>query len=517
MKKKTVLNTALAMGSGVLGILAFPPFEITLTGWICLVPLFIIAKNTDRKNIFWYSYLSGIVFFGGVLSWLTNVSVPGMIMLVMFLALFYGFFGLVVRYIMTRSMDLFLVPLIWVIFEYLRGNIFSGFPWALLGHTQYKDINIIQIADLTGAYGVSFLIVCFNVAIFSLLTRDKRRVLYTGITVFLIAISVVYGGYKIKNFPLKPGGEMGVVQGNIAQEDKWDEAHAEHIIDKYVKISEEAVQNKPDLLIWPETSYPYLIGEERTVPEEISNIVNKYGVPVLSGVVCSANGSYYNSAVLFDGKDKIENVYCKMHLVPFGEYIPFSEYLAFIRGVVDKPIGNFDKGKEYTFFPMRSETSAIGPEGARMKWIDFYKIGVLICFEDVFPYIAREYTKKNADVLINITNDAWFGETAASRQHLQSSVFRAVENRIPVVRAANTGISCFIDPIGNVTSKISSEGKDIFVSGYLIDSIKTYPMKSHYTLYGDMFVLFCVFAFLAVIVVEKILLFRSEKKNPEKM
>jgi len=177
--------------------------------------------------------------------------------------------------------------------------------------------------------------------------------------------------------------------------------------------------------------------------------------------------------------------------------------MRFIREYVNKPIGDFRKGDEYTLFPFRVLTTSDMEDNTIARQISFYKFGVLICFEDIFPYISREYVKRGANFLINITNDAWFGETAASRQHLQSSVFRAVENRVPVIRAANTGISCFIDYAGRITSSVNLDGKDIFIEGVDTSNIDIYSRRSHYTVYGGIFVYFCMFMIMLIFVTER--------------
>ena len=509
MKKNTIFNLFLVILSGVLGFLAFPPFDLSLMGWICLIPLFHIARNNDLKKTFMYSYLSGIVFFGSVLYWLVNVSVPGMVILVSVLALFYGLFGISTRYIIQRSMELFLIPLVWVVLEYVRSHIFTGFPWVLLGYSQYRDINIIQIADIAGTYGVSFLVVSLNAALFALTVRDKKRMVYMATAIMFIGAAAIYGVYRTGHYPLQPGAKISIIQGNIPQEHKFDAGQAGYISDKYMTLTKEAAKSGSDIIIWPETAYPYLIENERGVPVEIKNFINDKEIPILAGVIYAGEGVYYNGAVLFDGKDKINSVYKKTHLVPFGEYVPFREQLSFLREYIDKPIGNFESGEEYTLFPVKSTSSAVDAEGNHMRWTDFYRLSVLICFEDTFPYLARKYKKKGADIIVNITNDAWFGKTAAPRQHLQASIFRAVENRVPIVRSANTGISCFIDPFGRITSILSSNNEEIFVTGYLTDNVMLYPARSYYTTYGETFVFLCIFMIIAICIVER---FISQKK-----
>ncbi|MFH1305244.1 MAG: apolipoprotein N-acyltransferase [Candidatus Omnitrophota bacterium] len=503
--KKVAENIFLAVLSGGLGSLAFPPFEFSFLGWVCLVPIFFIAKRNRPFSAFGYSYLAGVIFFGCVLYWLVNVSRPGMIALVLILALFYGIFGLFSWHVLKKSMDLLILPFGWVALEYLRSHLFTGFPWALLGYSQYKDIYLIQVADITGAYGVSFLIVAVNAAMFGLCIRSARRKAYLAVALVFLIMTTVYGVYRVNERHVRGSARISVVQGNIPQQHKWDMVFAEEIVEKYEAMTRLAVENDPDMIIWPETAYPYLVKNDDPAACDIAELAFETDTPIMAGVVYGDDGTYYNGAVLFSRKGDLESVYRKTHLVPFGEYVPFEKKLAFLRKYIDKPIGDFESGNEYTLFPLKVLRSAVTEDGAKTRQIDFYKFGVLICFEDVFPYVAREFTRAGADFLVNITNDAWFGETAAAKQHLMASVFRAVENKVPVIRAANTGISCFVEPTGRILPGVRSGEKDIFVEGFATEDVRMYAGRTCYTQNGDIFVWFCVFMLGLLLAVEKML------------
>ncbi len=500
--KDIARNTSLAALSGILAFLAFPPFELTFLGWICLVPLLLVIKKNSSGRNFWYAYLSGVVFFGCLLYWLVNVSVPGMVILVVILSVFYGVFGLLAGYVLKYSMDLLLFPFIWVVLEYIRSNLFTGFPWGLLGYTQYRNINLIQIADITGAYGISFLLVVFNAAAFAWISRSGRKIAYMMVALLFIIAATSYGMYRFNNYYIWGSPRMSVVQGNIPQQYKWDEKFAKDIIKEYSRLTREAAEDDPDMIIWPETAYPYLVEGKDRPAGQISALASEQGIPILTGIVYAEGGTYYNSAAVFDGKEELADVYNKVHLVPFGEYVPFERSLSFLRDYIDKPIGDFAEGKEYTLFPVKSVRSLTAADGSIQRRINFYKFGVLICFEDIFPYITREFVRKGANFVVNITNDAWFGDTAAPRQHLQSSVFRAVENRVPVIRAANTGISCFVDSTGKVLSSVEAEGKEVLVSGFATSNVDIYAGRSVYTVYGDIFVYFCGFMMALLFIME---------------
>ena len=492
--KKNFRDISLAALSGVLTFLAFPPFEFAFLGWVCLVPLLAVIRKDNPRQNFRYAYLSGVVFFGCLLYWLVNVTVPGMVILVAILSVFYGLFGLLAGYVLKYSMDLLLLPFVWVVLEYLRSNLFTGFPWGLLGHTQYKNINLIQVADITGAYGISFLLVIFNMAVFAWFTRSGRKIAYMMVALLFMMIATTYGMRRLNNDQHIWGSpRISVVQGNIPQQLKWDAKFAKDIIKEYTGLTMETAKDAPDMIIWPETAYPYLVEKGKTGAEEIDALASQIEIPVLAGIIYTENGVYYNSAAVFNGKQKPADIYNKIHLVPFGEYVPLGRSLSFLRNHIDKPIGDFGKGEEYTLLPVKSTRSSYAANGTIQRQTNFYKCGVLICFEDIFPYITRGFVQKGANFIVNITNDAWFGETAASRQHLQSSVFRAVENRVPVVRSANTGISCFIDPAGRISPGVDVEEKEIFVSGFATGNIDIYIGRTVYTVYGDIFVYFCGF------------------------
>ncbi|MEA3488920.1 MAG: apolipoprotein N-acyltransferase [Candidatus Omnitrophota bacterium] len=504
--KKHWKKILLAALSGMLCFLAFPPFEFALLGWVCVIPLLFAIRGSGPRRAFWYAYLSGLVFFGCLLSWLVNVTVPGTIILVLILSAFYGLFGLVTGIAFKYSMDFLLLPFVWVVLEYIRSHILTGFPWGILGYSQYRNMKLIQIADFTGAYGVSFVLTVFNVALFTLLIRSKRRVPCMVIALLFMLMSTSYGMYRLNNLNSWGYSRMSVVQGNIPQQMKWDSRYAEEIIDVYSGLTRQAAKDSPDMIIWPETAYPYLVGASVDPAEEINSLAAETGIPILAGIVSSGSAGYYNSAILFTGGKKLKEVYRKIHLVPFGEYVPFGRYFDFLRGHIDKPIGDFERGDEYTLFKVKSmQFSGQKGDGSVMRRMNFYKFGVLICFEDIFPYLARTFVREGAGFLVNITNDAWFGETGAPAQHLQASVFRAVENRVPVVRAANTGISCFVDFTGEIVSILEEEGKSIFVRGYDTAAVNMCARRTYYTHYGDIFVYFCGFIIVLLVVMEAFL------------
>ncbi|MDD4957244.1 MAG: apolipoprotein N-acyltransferase [Candidatus Omnitrophica bacterium] len=519
--KWRTLSTAnrymLAALSGIVGGMAFPPAELSFTAWLFLVPLLFSVKGVNARTAFLLGWTSGLTFYGTVLYWMVNVTVPGTVILVMTLAVFNAGFALVVYMAFKRGIDLMILAPVWVLLDYIRAHLFTGFPWGMPGYSQSKNINLIQIADFAGVYGVSFIIVAFNVALYSYITRGQKKTIHMFMALFFIVGATVYSVSRIDGIFTADGPKVSVVQGNIPQSFKWDPVRASEIIEKYDILTLEAAKDRPDMIIWPETAFPYLVeGKDEASYGRLSEISERSGIPLLAGMVTERDGEYYNSAGFFSRVGKLGDIYSKAHLVPFGEYIPFEKAMGFLRGVIDKPIGTYARGGKKTIFTLATIRTDRTEEGALLRDTSFYRLGVMICFEDVFPYIARDLAAGGADLLVNMTNDAWFGPTAAPMQHMQSSVFRAIENRKPVVRAANTGISCFIDVYGRVTSIFSRNGNYTDEEGVLTSDVYVYKGRTYYTLYGDVFVLLCAILFIMSMVAEEMMSRRADKNGEGK-
>ena len=517
--------------SASLLVVPFSHPRLWVFAWFGFVPLFFAIENKSKSRAFFLSYLTGLIFWLGTIYWLVYVTFIGLILLVLYLALYFGIFGLFyassfnlqassssqkacgLRPVACSQIlhSAIFLPSLWVVLEYLRGHLLTGFPWALLGYSQYKNLPIIQIADITGAYGVSFLVMMGNVLIKEIICyrlypyghrqaiplraqagyRQKiKKFLFLACGVWLVACS--YGYYKLHlstvDYRLSTI-KVSLIQANIPQELKWSPAAKEDIVNKYFRLTKEILQARPDLIIWPETAMQdYLIIGKQGYSniDYLSNFVRELKVPLLLGVVAVENEDFYNSAVLFSGEGGILQRYDKLHLVPFGEYIPLRAVLPFLEAVV--PIGDFTAGKEYTVFQFPNKSQTPNPNIQN-------KFSVMICFEDVFSELARGFVQKGAGFLVNITNDAWFGDTREPYQHLSASVFRAVENRVSVLRAANTGVSCFISPQGKIKTCVADKkGKETFIDGHITGNIFIEKVRPIYNKYGDVFVIACFIA-----------------------
>ena len=489
MKKSDIL---LSLFSGILLILSFPNFDVEVLAWVALVPLFYSMEGKGYRHSFILGFLTGVISFLGILYWIivavhTYGNVPlipsGLILLllVVYLSLFIGGFACLTRFIQIRSglQTILFTPVLWVALEYLRSFLLTGFPWANLGYSQYLNLPFIQIADITGPYGPSFVILLLNATLFGVLHQRSKRTFPLKeviITVVILLGFLTYGYLKmgavnrqmIQNPPLK----IGLVQGNIDQSVKWDESFQKDTLKIYEKLSFKVAEEKPELIIWPETATPFFFQDAREYQPLVLDIPKKTNAFLLFGTpsykIQKGKVHHYNSAYLVSPSGELAGTYDKIHLVPFGEYVPLQDLLFFI-GSLGEGIGDFKSGKEIFNFSL--------PQG---------KFGVLICFEIIFPDLSRRFVKRGANFLVTITNDAWFGRTSAPYQHFSMAAFRAVENRVFVARAANTGITGFIDPSG----KIVKQGR-IFTEEAMNGTIRLSNRKTFYTLYGDVFAWAC--------------------------
>lgn len=483
VKNNPLRDIALVILSAVLLALPFNNGDLWVFAWFGFVPLFFVLENKSAPRAFLFSFLSGVVFWFISIYWLANVTIIGLIVFVLYLGLYFGLFGVLIK---RFYFSLLFVSSLWVILEYTRSFLLTGFPWALLGYSQYKNLPAIQIADITGVWGVSFLVIMANVYIYKLI-RNRLKLQHAIIVPAVILVALGYGFYKINLVhTVTPLSELNisVVQANIPQELKWDPKAKHYIMENYTRLTEAVSKENPDLIIWPEAASPCYLGEEKWCFNEISDLSYRIRRPLLLGTVTTEGGTYYNSALFLNGLSQGYRLYHKIHLVPFGEYVPLRHVFTFLDTIV--PIGDFSAGREYVVFDISSLASETKD-----------RFSVLICFEDVFPELARNFVKNGAQFLVNITNDAWFGRTSSPYQHLSASVFRAVENRVSLVRSANTGVSAFISPAGRIEAILSDDnGSNIFVEGTLTQKLKVFAAgRAFYTRFGDIFI-FLLFIFL---------------------
>jgi len=519
-KNSRFLPIWLALGTGILLFLSFPGAAgLWPVAWVALTPLLLALRNVSAGAAARLGLLAGMVHYVLLLYWIVIVlgkygnlpvwvSVPALVLLALYMSSYLALFCAIINraWKQQEMLVVWIGPLLWVGLDYIRSFLFSGFPWQDLGYSQYKALLLVQTADLTGHFGITFHVVLVNsitalLLVLWLANRSAaqtaqpilagriRRAWFAAILPAFCIILVVLG-YNILRYrqvseviATSPTMKIAVVQGNIEQDKKWSPAMRLQTIDIYTRLSEQAIAQKndsPSLLIWPETALPFLINDNPYY-ERLKNIlITKQKIWLLSGALFYQKMEdsislqerellSYNSAYLFTPDGEIGGRYDKQHLVPFGEYVPLSDYFS-LPGPLVENIGNFSRGKPGK--PLSCEGAAIG---------------VLICYESIFPKLARDWTASGANLLVNITNDAWFGRSSAPWQHLSMSVFRALENRRSMARSANTGVSAVIDPLGRITGM-----SPIFQPFYLVADVPLLQAKTIFVAFGHYFGLLCL-------------------------
>jgi len=494
---------ALAVSSGLLLAASFPAVDVSILAWVGLVPLLLALRTRTPQQAFWLGGLAGIVSFAATISWVTNsvhsygrvplLPASGItLLLCAYCALYLALFSAAAVPLRRDRPALFFLaaPALWTALELARTYVFSGFPWALLGYSQYRNPLLIQIADIFGVYGMSFLIVLVNAALLELV--ENRKQLRPVISAALILAAVfAYGSYRLQHTGTAGNITVSVVQGNIEQDRKWDPAYRSDVTATYKRLTRKALDERPDLVIWPETATPfYFGGTDAPYPalsEDLKRFVRSSRTPLLFGSATYERKDrrhlLRNSAFFLDGDGAVDDVYSKHHLVPFGEYVPLKDSLFFFMNKIVHGPGDFVPGSEYTVVGVRSAAAGTN--------IPF---STVICYEIIFPDLVREFVGRGARVMTTITNDAWFGRTGMPYQHFAMSVFRAVENHVPVARAANTGVSGFIDANGRIL-----ETSGIFTEAVLTRTLSAGAAKTFYTRYGDLFSYLCVLASLTAL------------------
>jgi len=489
IKSFAVNNIFPAFLSGFLLFLSFPKYGWGLFAWIAFIPLFFALKNVVKisQGLF-LGFITGVIAYIGQIYWIAFVivnygylplytGITLMLLLACYLSIYVSLFAGCIVYFRDKIPLYLTAPVLWVCLEYGKSCIFTGFPWENLGYSQYLNTYFIQFSDVFGVFGLSFLIILINSAVFEVIDkRSVREYIAAGVVFFMMTGIYIYGFYRLdhvyKEMRNSPGIEVSLIQGNIDQSVKWDKNFKTETLNIYEQLSLKNSPGNGRLIVWPETAVPFRFQNVNSLRDQIINLSLKTKSWLIFGSVSSfpkINGNdIFNSAYLLSPLGEIKGRYDKVHLVPYGEYVPLRNIMPFIEGFTTG-IGDFSKGPG--FYPLS---------------MDNRKIGILICYEAILPFAAREYKNNSAELLVNITNDAWFGATSAPFQHFSMIVFRAVETRLYLVRAANTGISGIIDPTGRIIARTN-----IFREDALKGNVKFVKIPTLYDKYGDILVLFC--------------------------
>lgn len=511
----------LSVLSGVLLTIGFPLAGVSACAWFALSFLLVALRDATPRQGLILGLAAGFVHYITLLYWLVYtmhiygylplwLSVIIFIPLVLYLASYIGIFAWGVVVLGGAPWAALVVMTCgWVALEYFRGFMFTGFPWGLLGYTQARNLFVVQAADMFGVYGVSF-VLAFASGVIAFAWMHVRGLKWRGRTlgrqaafvpVFLLVLVLclvfAYGKMRIDEMDkLIANAETinaAVIQGNIDQAEKWDMVFRESIISTYLRLSGQAAGSMPlDLVVWPETSAPFYFNYDEDLTGMVMSGIRNMGPYFIIGSptveFSGPDDFYYNSAYLISPDGEASGRVDKVHLVPFGEYVPFRKWLPFINPLVEQ-VGEFKTGNM----------------GDTLAWSAGH-IGVLICYEVIFPELAASMVKNQAGLLVNITNDAWFGNTGAPWQHFDMAVFRAVENRRALLRSANTGVSGWIDPAGRI--RVAS---GLFVETALTASVPVVQdYQTFYTRHGDIFVLCC---FIAMAGVAMVSLFKFKLKK----
>ena len=514
-----LLDFALALLSGALLALSFPRFGHPAFAWIALVPLLIalsgrpalsVVEGRGRPGLlpgqpplraFTLGLLAGLVYFIGTIYWTGSVirtfgglaapvALLGMLLLAFTLALFPAVTALITARLVRRAGTgaLLLMPAAWVATEYARGFpfIFGGFPWVPLGNSQVTVLPVAQLASVFGVYGLSALVALVNAALaYAVLSHGRRRMLVIAATVVLLAAVGGWGGMRIADGSLTREGtsiRVGLIQGNIAQEDKWNRNEARRIFTTYLAMTRDAVRRGAEFVIWPESSTPFMFEEDDVGEAAVRDLARETGVPILLGSEqIDRSGDalrLFNAAFLVAPSGETAAAYHKIKLVPFGEYIPFKRLLFFVSPVVER-LAEFAPGTAVVMLPVGSHLASVA-----------------ICYEVVYPSLSRAAVAAGSQLLTTITNDAWYGRSSAPYQHFALASMRAIEQGRYLARAANTGISGVVDPYGRVVQQSA-----IFEQAGLVEEVRLLTTRTSYSRIGD------VMAYLSMVVTALALLF----------
>lgn len=482
--KINIRNIVLAVLSGALTALSAPKFNLSFLSWISLIPLLFIILKKNRTQAFLLGLIAGISYNAILIYWIPSVpahygnlslgiSIIIYIVFVLFLALYWAFFCLVWKRIHQSfpKLAFLLTPFLWVSLEYILTHLLTGFPWGLIGSSQYANIPFIQLSTLTGVYGLSFVLVLFQSLFIYSMKYKKKAPFFLGLAfVILIHLGGLLSLKKINSS--ENSFTASVLQGNVSSDIYWDRVSASEIwdlFDQHLEMSRQAYEEGAELIIWPEFSVPLCFSCSYSYypdfKEEIFRFVKDTGCTLLLGTnetTGTPGDLHYHNTALCLSPNLSSTQYYKMHLVPFGEYTPYKKVFSFIQKMTHA-IGDITPGKEHRLHQFRS-----------------LQFGSPICYEIIFPNLVRKFVKKGADFLVTITNDGWYGKSSAPYQHFSMAVLRAVENRRFLLRAATTGISGIIDPYGRVLAK-----SKLMTKTHLTEVITTSQKQTFYTKVGD--------------------------------
>ena len=463
-----------------MAFVAVVPLLVALSGWRGRPGAY---RGTTWRRGFALGVCTGVVYFGGTVYWTGAVvstfgGLPQIVALLcaLALALYMTIYLAAAAALIGRAValsgarGLALAPALWVAGEFARGHVLGGFPWVPLGSSMATVLPVVQLASLVGVYGVSLYLMAHSALLALAITGTPRQRLRAGLAagVGLAAVSI-WGGLRVADASLTREGTplaVGLVQANIRQEAKWDPGMAAEIERRYDRLTRQAAAAGAAAVMWPESATPYYFNEAPARAEAVRSLVREIGTPLLFGTDELARGSpdrYYNSAFMLAPDGAVAAVYRKIQLVPFGEFVPLRSLLFFVSPLVEG-VSDFSRGTQVTMLPIAGHMASTA-----------------ICYEIVYPHLAREAVRQGAELLTTVTNDAWYGESSAPYQHFALASIRAVEQGRYLARVANTGISGVVDPYGRVIG-----GTRVFEEAVVVAEVRFLQGRTLYATIGDL-------------------------------
>jgi apolipoprotein N-acyltransferase len=459
--------------TGALLVLSLPKPDLYPLAWIALAPLlFVVSRMKSASWVMTTSYVAGVVFFAGTCYWITEtmaiygglspvLAVGVGLLFALTFGLYFVLFALGLHLAVKKfgAPGLFFAAPLWVTVELLRSVLFSGFPWMLSGYALVPYAGILQVATWTGVYGLSFIATAVNSIIaYALLQRSVRWIAAAAAVIVMAWLLPVFGRTPSDD-PIK----VRLVQTNISLDQPWQKPDSDDLLRELIKLSV-SDGGSPRLVVWPETPAPFYLTQDAEFRTRMQSVARQLGAYFLVGYIDMVGEGASNSAGLLSPAGDQISRYDKMHLVPFGEYVPLKRLLFFAESLT-RQVGEFVPGSDYT-----------------ISDVEGHKFSTIICYESIFPNLVRQFVKRGSSLIVLITNDGWFGESSAPYQHLRMGVVRAVENRRYIVRNANTGISAIIDPYGRIESQTPIGVRMVLDGTAYFRSDRTF-----YTQYGDVF------------------------------
>ncbi|HEU0004941.1 MAG TPA: apolipoprotein N-acyltransferase [Terriglobia bacterium] len=500
----------LALAAGLLNWAVFPKVGLWPLVWVCQVPLLLASfRETSGCRPLLFGFVAGLVFFIGNCHWIAGVllnygGLPwvGAQLLFLLLALYLSSFYALFSWAFARlslsggSLCFWLVPAFWVSTEYLRAQVLTGFPWCLLGYGLVDAVNLAQVARWTGVYGLSFAAMGVSAFVTEVLVRPWRSAALRLGSIASVLLCLTLGFSSSGKEYREPTHLVRIVQTNIDLDQKLDAAARASLLDELAQLSipSEPTESNPQsnsvrLILWPETPAAFYFNHDRDFRRRMENVAASSGAYFLFGFVDfrphSKGGSErdpYNSVAMLSPDGRTISQYDKIHLVPFGEYIPYEQLFFFVEKISTEA-GNFKPGDRVVVAPLDNR-------GA---------VGAFVCYEAVVPDLVRRFARDGSQLFVNVTNDAWFGESAAPFQHLVMARMRAIENHRYLLRAANNGISAIISPNGHVVKSVA-RNKRIFLEGH-------FAFETQMTLYaqfGDVFAWLCLFTCASMLIWQRL-------------